>query len=252
MILKKKNSKKWYRLLASGVLVVGLLAGCSDTADVNDSEEVVAEVAAETDTTAPADALEEKPEAPEGTEEGEMPALPEAEEEGGMPALPEGGEEGEMPAMPEGGEEGEMPALPEGTEEGEIPTPPEGVEEGSRPEGGKGGHHHNETPNEAYTSGTRIALDGSVTYNDGTYTGEATGYKDGLTVSIVIESNTITSITITGHNETPGFYENAVASVPEAIISTQTTDVDTVSGATRTSEGIIVAVENALAKAVAE
>lgn len=119
-------------------------------------------------------------------------------------------------------------------------------DEGDRPNNKEG--HHGSSSVEAYTSTERIDLtDGD--YKDGTYTGVADAYAPDLTVSITIEDNAITEITITDHNETPGFYEDAFERVPELIISSQNTDVDTVSGATMSSQGIIVAVENALAKA---
>lgn len=56
----------------------------------------------------------------------------------------------------------------------------------------------------------------------------------------------ITNIEIVSHNESPGFYEGSFETVPEEIISSQSTDVDTVSGATFSSKGIINAVEDAL------
>jgi uncharacterized protein with FMN-binding domain/NAD-dependent dihydropyrimidine dehydrogenase PreA subunit len=86
-------------------------------------------------------------------------------------------------------------------------------------------------------------------YNSGTYTGEGTGFNTGLTVEITIEDNQITDLEITKHNETIGYYEPAFEVVPNSIVTSQSTDVDTVSGATRSSEGIIEAVNNALSKA---
>jgi len=88
-----------------------------------------------------------------------------------------------------------------------------------------------------------------VTYKDGTYEGSARGYHPGLTVSVTVSGGKIASIEITSHNETPGFYEKAFNSVPDEIIDSQSTSVDTVSGATRSSVGIINAVANALKNA---
>ncbi|MBQ9360194.1 MAG: hypothetical protein IJT96_04080 [Lachnospiraceae bacterium] len=74
----------------------------------------------------PADEMnDERPELPEGVEEGERPELPEGVEEGERPELPEGVEEGERPEFPEGVEDGERPELPEGAEEGDRPEKPE-------------------------------------------------------------------------------------------------------------------------------
>ena len=55
----------------------------------------------------------EKPELPEGVEEGEKPEKPEDMEKGERPELPEGAEAGEVPELPEGAEVGEKPEMPE-------------------------------------------------------------------------------------------------------------------------------------------
>ena len=51
------------------------------------------------------------------------------------------------------------------------------------------------------------------------------------------------------HGETEGIYEAAEKGVVEAIITGQTPEVDAVSGATNTSNGIMEAVKAALADA---
>ena len=86
-------------------------------------------------------------------------------------------------------------------------------------------------------------------YNSGTYIGEGVGFNTGLIEEVTILDNQITNIEITEHNETIGYYELAFADIPSSIIMSQTTEVDTVSGATRSSEGIIEAVNDALSQA---
>lgn len=86
-------------------------------------------------------------------------------------------------------------------------------------------------------------------YKDGTYTGTARGYRPGLTVSVTVLNGQISQVKIVSHNESRGFYERPFSTVPQAIISKQSTIVDTVSGATRSSEGVMNAVANALANA---
>ena len=88
-------------------------------------------------------------------------------------------------------------------------------------------------------------------YKDGTYTGTADGFRPGLTVQVTIKGGKITDIQITQINDTPGFYQNAINTVPQEIISAQSTNVDTVSGATYSSTGIINAVQAALDSAKA-
>lgn len=91
----------------------------------------------------------------------------------------------------------------------------------------------------------------SVTYKDGTYTGTARGYHPGLTVSVTVANGKISNIEITSHDESRGFYEKPFAIVPQEIIDSQSTNVDAVSGATRSSNGIMMAVANALQNAKA-
>ena len=86
---------------------------------------------------------------------------------------------------------------------------------------------------------------------DGTYTGVAEGYGPELTVSVTVADNVITTVQVVSHNENNvKYYGKAIDAVPAAIIAAQTPVVDTISGATYTSNGIMQAVINALAPAV--
>jgi polyferredoxin/uncharacterized protein with FMN-binding domain len=86
-------------------------------------------------------------------------------------------------------------------------------------------------------------------YKDGTYTGEGFGYRPGLQVAVTIKDDKITNIEIVSNNETPDFAMMPFEIVPQEIIQSQSTDVDAVSGATRSSNGIMMAVKNALIQA---
>ena len=110
----------------------------------------------------------------------------------------------------------------------------------------KGQHAHHGSGSLEVTEGVDIS---SGKYNDGTYKGDANGYSQGLSVQVEISSGKISNIEIVSHNETPGFYEIAFEQVPNAIIQKQSTAVDTVSGATYSSVGIINAVNEALSSA---
>lgn len=84
------------------------------------------------------------------------------------------------------------------------------------------------------------------TYKDGVYTGTGRGNNGGITVEVVVEGGNIISIELKEHQETPGIYEAAKKNVTGDIIRKQTTEVDGVSGATNTANGIKEAVEEAL------
>lgn len=91
----------------------------------------------------------------------------------------------------------------------------------------------------------------SVQYKDGIYEGIGNGYGPNLKVEVMIESGEITNIKIIDHNERgEGFYLPAFENIPGKIIEKQSTDIDSISGATFTSKGIIEAVDDALSKAV--
>jgi len=88
-------------------------------------------------------------------------------------------------------------------------------------------------------------------YKDGTYEGEGTGFRGGTTtVSVTVKGGNITSIKTISNQDTPEFYERSSGTVIDEIVSSQSTSVDTVSGATFSSRGIMEAVESALSKAI--
>ena len=85
-------------------------------------------------------------------------------------------------------------------------------------------------------------------YKDGTYTGTATGFVGPITVKVTVSGGKIASIAVTNTSDNEPYLSNAKA-VIDKIIGGQTTNVDVVSGATYSSNGIIGAVRNALSKA---
>lgn len=86
-------------------------------------------------------------------------------------------------------------------------------------------------------------------FSDGVYTGSAQGFGGMITVRVRIEGGKIRSIDVISHTgETPAYYSRAKAVIAE-ILKKQSTDVDTVSGATYSSRGILNATAAALNKA---
>lgn len=86
---------------------------------------------------------------------------------------------------------------------------------------------------------------GSFDLTDGVYKGTGTGYAGGITVAVQIKDKQIVAIDILSSSDDAAFFKRAQA-VIDKIIKGQTLDVDTVSGATYSSRGIISAVKNAL------
>lgn len=97
-----------------------------------------------------------------------------------------------------------------------------------------------------------LAESDSSSWQDGVYQGSGTGFGGIITAQVTIENQQITQITITNHAlETPEYYSRAAAIIPK-MIQKQSANVDVVSGATYSSNGIKQAVSNALAKAAGE
>ncbi len=106
-------------------------------------------------------------------------------------------------------------------------------------------------PSTENTPAPATTSESSTMYQDGVYQGTGTGYKPGLVVEVTIENDIIVSVTVIDHNEkNEMFWGVPVTEIPKAIVESQSTDVDVVSGATMTSRGIIEAVEDALGKAL--
>ena len=107
--------------------------------------------------------------------------------------------------------------------------------------GGGGGAGSTVTPT------TEVPADG---YVDGTYTGSGTGFGGTITVQVTVSNHKIASINILdASSETASYFANAQG-VISRIISSQSPNVDAVSGATYSSNGIISAVQRALAQAI--
>ncbi len=79
-------------------------------------------------------------------------------------------------------------------------------------------------------------------------TGEGNGLNGPILVEVTASQDEITEVVIKDHNESPGISDPAIEQIPEKIVASQSLKVDTVAGATYTSEGILEAVENALAE----
>ena len=106
-----------------------------------------------------------------------------------------------------------------------------------------------EDAKEADAADTEESDDSENVYKDGTYTGSAQGFGGTITVQVTLASDEITDIQVTSAPGEDSAYLSQGEGVISSIISAQSTDVDTVSGATFSSTGIINAVVDALGKA---
>lgn len=96
-----------------------------------------------------------------------------------------------------------------------------------------------------FTLPMSIYADGTVRYADGTFEGSGTGYRSKIILNVTITDGSISAIETVSQDETPQYWKEALQMF-DRIKEKGSTDVDTVSGATYSSEGIIDAVDEAL------
>ena len=91
-------------------------------------------------------------------------------------------------------------------------------------------------------------ITGTIPYDEGIYYGTAEGYHGDIKVAVVIQDHTIKAILVTEKQDDADFFNRAME-VLKNMMKQQSTDVDIVSGATYSSNGLIGAVKNALEEA---
>lgn len=89
----------------------------------------------------------------------------------------------------------------------------------------------------------------NLAYKSGTYTGDGQGFGGNIQVQVTLENDTITDIQVVSAPGEDSAYLSQGQGVISTILASQSTDVDTISGATFSSTGIINAVNDALGKA---
>jgi uncharacterized protein with FMN-binding domain len=113
------------------------------------------------------------------------------------------------------------------------------------------------TATTATTSGTTTKTtntSGSTTYKDGTYTGTAVQHRYGaVTVSVTIAGGKITNVSAqadsAGDRRSSSINSQAVPMMKTEVLSANSANVSTVSGATYTTTAYITSLQSALAKA---
>ncbi len=84
---------------------------------------------------------------------------------------------------------------------------------------------------------------------DGTYTGVGQGKNGDVTVELQVTGGKLAAVRVVKHVETPGISDAAMTQFPQRVVDAQSLNVDAVSGATLTSDGIRNAVADAIRKA---
>lgn len=95
---------------------------------------------------------------------------------------------------------------------------------------------------------TTVTASGKYPYKDGTYTGIGEGYKSDIKVEVVLKDGIIMSVNILAADDDEPFFTRA-SNIIESVKEKQSTEIDAVSGATFSSEGILEAIDNAMEQA---
>ena len=91
--------------------------------------------------------------------------------------------------------------------------------------------------------------DTAGSYKDGSYEGTATGFGGDITVEVTVDGGKITAVDIVSAEKEDGAYLTMAEDIIPKIIDAQTSEVDTISGATFSSTGIKNATAQALESA---
>lgn len=86
-------------------------------------------------------------------------------------------------------------------------------------------------------------------WKDGIYLSQARGMAGFVKTKLEISNNKITSVNLDLSTETPQYAQKAKSKLENEVLAKQSADVDAVSGATFTSNGVKEAVKDALKKA---
>lgn len=110
-------------------------------------------------------------------------------------------------------------------------------------------NNSNNSNNNSSSDDSNSTVTGTVPYKEGIYYGTAEGYSGDVSVAVVIQEKTIKAILITESSDDEAFFNRAMDVVKKVIKTQKTDDVDTVSGATYSSKGLLNAIKNALKQA---
>lgn len=99
------------------------------------------------------------------------------------------------------------------------------------------------------TTNNNANNDKNLSFTAGTYTATGKGNNGDIKIEVTVSDSKIEDIKVTESSETPGLGDVALDSMIESILSTQSIGVDTVTGATNSSNGLLEALEACLTEA---
>jgi uncharacterized protein with FMN-binding domain len=87
-------------------------------------------------------------------------------------------------------------------------------------------------------------------YMPGIYKGVGEGMHGDIVVETEFSASGIIAVKVVSHEDTPIISDAAVKTIPAAVLKTQKAEVDAVTGATVTSEGIKLAIQSTISQAL--
>lgn len=91
--------------------------------------------------------------------------------------------------------------------------------------------------------------EGEKKFADGVWEGTGTGFGGEIRAAVTVENGKITKVEILSADSEDQAYFNMAKVLPERIVEAQSAEIDTVSGATFSSTGILEAASDALSRA---
>ncbi|HCX65215.1 MAG TPA: FAD-binding dehydrogenase, partial [Eubacteriaceae bacterium] len=91
--------------------------------------------------------------------------------------------------------------------------------------------------------------DSEGAYEAGTYTATADGHNGEVTVEVEFDESSIVRVDVLEHSESDGISDPAIEKIPAGVVEHQSLAVDSVSGATVTSEALKAAIEDCVTQA---
>lgn len=88
-----------------------------------------------------------------------------------------------------------------------------------------------------------------ISLGENQYLGVGEGLHGPIAAVVTVEDGKITAVEVVQQNETPDVTAEVWSKMPEAMVAAESAKVDVISGATIASEGLIAAVEDAVAQA---
>lgn len=96
---------------------------------------------------------------------------------------------------------------------------------------------------------TAAGAEEAVRFTAGTYSSTQVGHNGDITIDVTFDDGALTAIAVGEHQETSGIGDNAMEALTSTILANQSLAVDTISGATVTSDAFLLAVEDCVTQA---